>query len=132
MEKSHKAFLKAAKSGDLEQLKTLAAQDSSVIEARDLDGSSALHCAAWKGHQLAVGYLIELGCDPNLHNLNDHWGTTPLHAAAHGNHPTIVRLLIESGAKLNEPDMNGKTPLFHTTFHRANAAAKVLTQFGAV
>lgn len=58
-------------------------------------------------------------------------GTTPLHAAAHANQAAIAQMLIENGADVNAQDKDGKTPLHHTTFHKAKAAAKVLQNNGA-
>lgn len=131
MTDSGKEFIKAAKKGEMEKLKSLLKSDKSLLGARDTDGSTALHCAAWKGLLEVVEYLVKAGSDVRAHNTNDHWGTTPLHAAAHANQAKIVQLLIDAGADVNAKDMNGKTPLFHTTFHKATAAAKVLTQHGA-
>lgn len=126
-----KEFIKAAKKGELDALKALLESDKTLIQAQDKDGSTALHCAAWKGHREAAAFLIEMGADVHAHNRNDHWGTTPLHAAAHANRSAIAQQLIDAGADVNAEDMNGKTPLYHTTFHKANAAAKVLRQHGA-
>jgi ankyrin repeat protein len=44
----------------------------------------------------------------------------------------IAEMLIERGAAVNAQDLDGKTPLHHTTFHKAKAAAKVLQSHGAV
>ena len=79
-----------------------------------------------------VALLLDNGADVNAENTNDHWGTTPLHAAAHANQVAIAQMLINHGAGLNARDMNGKTPLFHTTFHKAKAVAKLLQQSGAI
>ena len=78
-----------------------------------------------------MALLLSAGADANAQNSNSHWGTTPLHAAAHANQATIARLLIEHGAELNAKDQNGKTPLFHTTFHKAKAVAKLLEEYEA-
>jgi ankyrin repeat protein len=126
MPDSSKEIIKAAKSGDATRVRDLLAHDKSLINARDKDGSTPLHCAVWKGHQQVVGLLLQAGADVNVHNENDHWGTTALHAAAHANQPAIAQLLIDHGANINAKDREGRTPLFHTTFHKATAAAKVL------
>jgi ankyrin repeat protein len=131
MADSKKEVIKAAKTGDLKKVKALVEADSNLINVRDSDGSTALHCAVWKGHQAVVAYLLSAGADVNAHNNNGHWGTTPLHAAAHANQAAIAQMLIEHGADATARDLDGKTPLYHTTFHKAKAAAKVLQNNGA-
>lgn len=126
-----KEIIKAAKSGHIGRIKELLAGDHSLIDARDKDGSTPLHCAVWKGQQEVVAILVAAGADVNAHNENDHWGTTPLHAAAHANQPAIAQILIDHGADLNARDREGRTPLFHTTFHKAKAVAKLLEQLNA-
>ncbi len=127
----NKEFIKAAKTGNTQKLSVLLESDPNLIHARDADGSTALHCATWKGHQPVVAFLLKAGADVNLHNNNDHWGTTPLHAAAHANQASIAQLLIDNGADVNARDKEGRTPLAHTEFHKAKAAAKVLQNSGA-
>ena len=131
MPDSHKQMIKAAKSGDLEKVKALLKSDAGAINARDTDASTPLHCATWKGHESIVAFLLNQGADVNAHNSNDHWGTTPLHAAAHANQAAIAQMLIDHGADVNAYDMNGKTPLHHTTFHKAKKTAKLLQSRGA-
>ena len=121
-----KEIIKAAKSGDAERVSALLTYDQSLVEARDKDGSTPLHCAVWKGHQQVVDLLLKAGADVNAQNENDHWGTTPLHAAAHANQAAIAQLLIDYGANVRATDREGRTPLFHTTFHKARAVVKVL------
>jgi ankyrin repeat protein len=127
-----KQFIKAAKKGDTAALKTLLKSDHTLLNARDSDGSTALHCATWKGHEATVAWLIGVGADVHAHNENDHWGTTALHAAAHANQPRIAQQLIDAGADINAKDREGRTPLFHTSFHKAIAAEKILLKHGAI
>ena len=124
-----KLIIKAAKSGDLGTLKSLLARDASLLNARDSDGSTPLHCATWKGHPNVVAALLEAGADVNAVNQNEHWGTTPLHAAAHANQAVIAKMLLDHGADMKAKDMEGRTPMFHTTFHKAKAVAKLLQPF---
>jgi ankyrin repeat protein len=132
MTTSEKEIIKAAKAGQAARVKELLATDKSLINARDKDGSTPLHCAVWKGHAPVVAVLLEAGADVNATNENDHWGTTPLHAAAHANQAAIAQLLIDHGADVNSRDREGRTPMFHTTFHKAKAVAKVLEKHGAL
>lgn len=124
-----KLILKAAKSGDVPTIVKLLATDPKLINARDSDGSTPLHCAVWKGHHHAVAALLKAGADVNAVNQNGHWGTTPLHAAAHANQAAIAELLLANGANPKATDDEGRTPLFHTTFHKAKAVARILEQF---
>jgi ankyrin repeat protein len=121
-----KDFIRAAKSGDTAKVMELLNSDPTLLGVLDTDGSTALHCAAWKGHFEIVRALLDAGASVHVHNKNDHWGTTPLHAAAHANQPAIAELLIQNGADINATDLEGRTPLAHTTFHNARAVAKVL------
>jgi len=131
MLEGHNEIINAAKTDDLAQLKSLLATDAALVHARDVDGSTPLHCAVWKGHQEIVAFLLNAGADVNAHNSNERWGTTPLHAAAHANQAAIAALLIKHGADLNAKDLNGKTPLHHATFHKAKKAADLLRKHGA-
>ena len=126
-----KEIIKAAKSGDTERVSALLANDKSLVKARDKDGSTPLHCAVWKGHQQVVALLLKAGADVNAQNENDHWGTTPLHAAAHANQAAIAQLLIDYGADVQATDREGRTPMFHTTFHEARAVVKVFEKYNA-
>lgn len=126
MPDANKDMIRAAKKGDVARVKELLAADPALVDARDSDGSTPLHCAVWKGHQAIVAWLLEAGANVNAQNNNDHWGTSPLHAAAHANQAAIAQLLIAHGADLDAQDMNGKTPMFHTTFHKAKAVARLL------
>lgn len=132
MAEPSKEIIKAAKRGDLAKVEGLLATDAALVHANDTDGSTPLHCATWKGHLETVAFLLSAGANVNAHNNNDHWGTTPLHAAAHANQAAIAKLLIEQGADVNAKDMNGKTPMHHTTFHKAKAVAKLLQSYDAI
>jgi ankyrin repeat protein len=103
------------------------AKDRSLLQARDKDGSTPLHCAVWKGHVETVRFLLDAGADINDHNQNGHWGTTPLHAAAHGDQRAVAELLITRGADIHAKNLNGRTPLEETAIHNASSVAKLLT-----
>jgi len=106
-----KEIIKAAKNGQAARLRELLAGDPALIDARDKDGSTPLHCATWKGQQEVVALLIKAGADVNAHNNNDHWGTTPLHAAASSGHKDVAELLLANKANVKTMDYRGLTPL---------------------
>lgn len=127
-----KQIIKAAKTGDLQAVTDLLTADPQLVTALDRDGSTPLHCAAWKGHALVATLLLDSGADMNAHNENSHWGTTALHAASHGNNKAVVELLIQRGAEVNlRSPLNNLTALGHSRVHNAKPVAKVLLEHGA-
>lgn len=126
-----KLALKAAKSGDTAALRELFESDSTLLQVRDSDESTLLHCAAWKGHVETVTLLLELGADVNAQNQNDHYGDTPLHAAAHGNQRAVAEILIAHGANVHAINPAGRTPLAETEIHNARAVAALLKRHEA-
>jgi ankyrin repeat protein len=127
----HKQIIKAAKAGDLATVRTLLENDASLVDARDSDGSTPLHCAAWKGHANVVTLLLDNGADVNAKNTNDHWGDTPLHAAAHGNQRAAAEVLLARGADIHALNTFGRKPLDETEAHRATAVANLLKKHAA-
>ena len=87
----------AAKKGDAESLRQLAAQGADV-NARDSSGDTPLILAVRKGRLEAVRSLIEQGADVNI---SGSWGYWPLVIALEKGHDEIVHLLLDKGADAN-------------------------------
>jgi ankyrin repeat protein len=132
IQNQQKQIIKAAKSGDVATARALLEADTSLVEVRDTDASTPLHCAAWKGHTEVAALLLDFGADVQAKNKNDHWGNTPLHAAAHGNQRAVAELLIARGADIHAENDFGRTPLRETEAHRATAVANLLKKHGAI
>jgi ankyrin repeat protein len=128
---SLKEIIQATKRGDAAGTAALLKADPCLARATEADGTTPLHCAAWKGHVEVAEILLNAGADLNAVNQDAHYGGTPLHAAAHGNQKPVVELLIRRGAALDVVSCNGRTPLQETAFHNATAAAKLLRAAGA-
>jgi ankyrin repeat protein len=130
--RDERLMIKAAKAGEVAAIARLLTLDKGLINARDKDGSTPLHCAAWKGHAEVVKILLDAGAEVNARSQNEHYGDTALHAAAHGNQKDVVRILIARGADLNAKNRIGRTPLGETEWHKATAAARLLKEAGGV
>ena len=73
------------------------AQDADVLQLEKSSGRSALHKAAFWGHEGTVCYLVhECGLDKDLQDYN---GDTPLLDAVRFGHLKVVDILLKAGAK---------------------------------
>ncbi|MHC4711393.1 MAG: ankyrin repeat domain-containing protein, partial [Planctomycetota bacterium] len=93
-------------------------------DARNADGTTALHQAALDGDTARVLELLESGADVNtpiesLENRSAEWGGTPLHVAAAAGQAETARLLLDRGADVNRADFRGVTPLHKGAGHAA-------------
>ncbi|CAH8642357.1 unnamed protein product [Dicrocoelium dendriticum] len=105
-----KRFIVAAENGTLETVSEIITRAlkpipnaphptlMELLAAKDKDGYTALHRAAYGGHVHVVEHLLKLGGDVNSRT-EDGW--TPLHSAAFWNQVACVQLLLWAGADLN-------------------------------
>lgn len=120
-------LLRAARTGDVQALRTLIRQGSDV-NAVEADGSTALHHAANRADVAAVEVLLGAGARATTAN---RYGVTPLSlAAATGEGPVIERLL-KAGADANSTTAGGETALMTAARTGSAAALKALLAAGA-
>ncbi|CAH8860780.1 unnamed protein product [Trichobilharzia szidati] len=79
-----------------------------LLSAKDQDGYTALHRAAYAGSVDVLRCLIKHGANVN-NRTEDGW--TPLHSAAFWNQLASVQLLLEAGADQNALTNSKQTPL---------------------
>ncbi|MDR2977965.1 MAG: ankyrin repeat domain-containing protein [Rickettsiales bacterium] len=77
------------------------------INAKDSQGRTALHYAAYFNDTDMVELLLRAGADIDA---QDNLGRTALHYAAYFNHTDMVELLLDAKAKTNIKDNNGENP----------------------
>ena len=100
---------KHAIEGNIRAIKKLVnSKGMTCLEAKDKEGCSPLHYAAFSGHKETVGFLINNNASVNT---SDNGGYTPLHGAAIGGHREIIDLLISKGANLNAKSITGESVL---------------------
>src|SRR6266481_10119294 len=133
----------AIRNGDAELVKTLLAADSSLAEARNPDGATAVLWAAYTRHADLAPTLLGgrepdffeacalgrtdrvatlLQHDPSLARADSPDGFSGLGLSLFFGHPTAARLLVDAGADLNRPSQNSfrVTPL-----HSAVASGQI-------
>jgi ankyrin repeat protein len=84
--------------------------------AKDNDGKTPLHIAAYWDSVEIVKILLERGADPNA---KDNDGKTPLYWATFKGRVEIVKILLERGADPWIADNDGRVPLNYAPIDRA-------------
>ncbi len=97
---AEQALTAAARSGDLTVVNELLG-DKAAVDAREADGTSALHWAVLGGHHAVVAGLLQAGADANA---ADRYGTTPLSLAALNGDVLATEALLKAGANVNAVD----------------------------
>ncbi|KAI5711229.1 hypothetical protein M8J75_015263 [Diaphorina citri] len=91
----------------------------------DINGDTALHWAAYKGHPELIRILMYSGVDLQK---ADNFGSTALHLACLSGNFYCVKILCEKRKIELEPrDKNGKTPLMLAKSHRHDDIVSLLT-----
>jgi len=120
--------IKSTSTGNVELVKCLLANPATDINKQNIEKSTALHEAAFKGSKELVDTLI--AAHANIHKQNSS-GKTPLHRAISGNHLSVVKVLLEHGADINVQDTLGYTPGHYAAFFGLLECAKFLAENGA-
>jgi ankyrin repeat protein len=103
-------------------------QASTEINARQVDGMTALHWAAYHDDAELVGRLVEAGADVHAEN---RYGVTPLSLAAENANVEMVERLLAAGADPNTTLPGGETVLMTAARTGRVGAVRALLAAGA-
>jgi ankyrin len=121
------SLVQTVESGDREAALILIKQGADV-NARALDGSTALHWAVHQGDADLVKRLLRAGADAS--SVNDYSATAMMEAATIGN-AAIIKMLLEAGADPDSPNPEGQTALMAVARTGNVEAARSLLDAGA-
>ena len=96
--------------------------------AKDINGCTPLHLAAFEGHRDAVILLLNNGADVNI---CDKYNQTALHFAVDRRHCGVIEELLKGEADGNAKDSNERTPLHFAALNGHRSAVKMLLNNGA-
>ena len=120
-------LIDALKAGDAAAARALIAERADV-NAREPDGTTALHWAIYHDQEALVGELIRAGADVSAAN---DYGATPLSEAAVIGNVTVLRRLLDAGVDANARNPEGQTALMIVARTSNVEAAKLLLERGA-
>lgn len=121
-------FVKAIQDGKNDDALKLFTGNPTLVNARDLDGQTALIAAIDNRDRQWAGYLLQQGADPNLAGKE---GETPLLAAARIGFEEAAEWLIGLGAKVDTANRAGETPLILAVQRRQVPLVRLLIKSGA-
>jgi ankyrin repeat protein len=119
-------LIDAIRHGDVAAAERLIA--TADVNAREADGTTALHWAARANAIELVGRLLRAGADPGAVN---RYGMTPLQLAVVTGNPRLVGALIEAGADVNAALPEGETVLMTAARTGDQATLELLLDNGA-
>ena len=121
-------FVKAIQDGNSNDAVKLLQSQPTLINARDLNGQTALIAAINNRDHDWTGYLLQQGADPNMAGPN---GETPLIAAARAGFGDAVDWLVQLGARVNDSNRAGETALIIAVQRRQVPIVRTLLNSGA-
>lgn len=127
LEAADRPLVDAARRAEWGAVRALVEQGADVT-ARQGDGATALHWAAYWDDAEAAGLLIEAGADVDAAN---DLGVTPLWAAVENGRAPMVARLLDAGADPDVPLLSGETPLMTAARVGAADVAGLLLKAGA-
>ena len=115
--------------GETVNLSRMSESQPESVHARDGEGNTALHWAAWCGKLGAVSLLIDRGSEVECRN---NLGMTPLHVGVHRySDLDALRVLITHGASVDSRDNRGRTPLHYAAGKKNGRKFDFLVNEGA-
>ncbi|XP_026758729.1 ankyrin repeat domain-containing protein 49 [Galleria mellonella] len=101
----------AAENGELDTLKEILTKQPGLVFARDSDGYTPLHRAAYGNHVAVICYLLSVGASVST---TTELGWTPLHSACNWNNYKAAARLLAAGANPIALSEGAQTPLHLT------------------
>jgi ankyrin repeat protein len=123
----------AAAIGNVERLRVLLDEDSSLVNAWSEDGFTPLHFAAFFGHPAAAKLLVERGADLEARSTNEQFAldAAPLHSASAAGQLDVCRVLLDAGADVNAVQHGGYTALLDAAANKNAELVDFLLERGA-
>ncbi len=121
-------FVKAVRDRDGDKAIPLLTSRAGVVNARDLNGDTALTIAIGRSDSTWTFFLLDRGADPNQPGVKDD---TPLIVAARVGFLEAAEQLLLRKAKVDLANRRGETPLIAAVQQRRRDLVELLLEYGA-
>ncbi|KAF3479413.1 uncharacterized protein GIQ15_06389 [Arthroderma uncinatum] len=111
----------------IDRLRDILGRPNVEERSSEIEGKTALHLSAERGHAGTVWCLIQCGSDTSK---RDIYGATALHYAARMGYVYVMRTLLENGADGSAKDLQGRTPLHMAAESGHEEAVRLLVRVG--
>jgi uncharacterized protein len=123
-------IFEAAAVGAVDRVHELLLLEAGFVDLWSPDGFTALHLAAFFGHDTVAKELLRRGADVSAVSRNP-LRVQAIHSAAAGNHTDVVRTLLEHDADPNVRQEGGFAPIHAAAQHGNDELYELLASRGA-
>jgi ankyrin repeat protein len=123
-------IFEAAAVGQTARVHELLLLEAGFVDQWSPDGFTALHLAAFFGHEEIAKELLRRGAEVSAVSRNA-LGVQPINSAAAGGHTGIVRVLLDHGADANAPLEGGFRPIHAAAQNGNDELQALLVERGA-
>ncbi|KAF4091007.1 hypothetical protein AMELA_G00032140 [Ameiurus melas] len=121
-------LMKAVERGEVEKVSTVLSKKGIIPTKLDVEGRSAFHLAATRGHLECLSVILNHGVDVTA---NDATGKNALHLAARNKQSLCVQKLLQHNCPVGNVDLQGRTALHDAVMAGCSSSVKLLCDSGA-
>ncbi|XP_058237715.1 uveal autoantigen with coiled-coil domains and ankyrin repeats protein isoform X2 [Hemibagrus wyckioides] len=121
-------LMKAVEKGEVDKVSAVLSKKGIIPTKLDVEGRSAFHLAASRGHLDCLSAILVHGVDVTA---NDATGKNALHLAARNGHSLCVQKLLQHNCPVGNVDLQGRTALHDAVMAGCSSSVKLLCDSGA-
>ncbi|KAM6950955.1 uveal autoantigen with coiled-coil domains and ankyrin repeats protein isoform 2-T2 [Lycodopsis pacificus] len=121
-------LMKAVERSEAEKVAAVLSKKGIIPTKLDVEGRSAFHLAATRGHLECLNLILGHGVDVTA---TDATGKNALHQASRNGHSLCVQKLLQSNSPVGNVDLQGRTALHDAVMGGCSSSVKLLCDSGA-
>ncbi|XP_049573660.1 uveal autoantigen with coiled-coil domains and ankyrin repeats isoform X5 [Syngnathus scovelli] len=121
-------LMKAVERGEVDKAAAVLSKKGIIPTKLDVEGRSAFHLAATRGHLDCLNLILSHGADITA---TDATGKNALHLASRNGHSLCVQKLLQHNCPVGNVDLQGRTALHDAVMAGCSSSVKLLCDSGA-